>query len=196
MTLRLPELEAVEVEIQDSVGETNRRREPVSVRFPPGQSWPEVLADLDTSLSDEPAQLWQYYESVGVKANIAAAASGSADAVEDARRANALIAEAAARAIAAIPIESTSEEHLAVIGSVVSAFSEISAYPLYVTDDTRLLMVQTLELLVQRANAVEIRSSDPLFVKDFVVLLGNLLDSTSEGGQAAASRRRLQTAAD
>ena len=37
-------------------------------------------------------------------------------------------------------------------------------------------MVQTLESLVQRENAVEILSSDPLFVKDFVVLLGNLLD--------------------
>ena len=82
------------------------------------------------------------------------------------------------------------------IGSAVNAFSEMSAYPLYVTEDTRLLMVQTLEVLVLRANAVKILSSDPLFVKDFVVLLGNLLDSTSEGGQAAASRRRLQTAAD
>ena len=36
LTLRLPELEAVEVEIQDSVGEINRRREPVIVRVPPG----------------------------------------------------------------------------------------------------------------------------------------------------------------
>ena len=68
------------------------------------------------------------------------------------------------------------------IGSVVNVISEISAYPLYATEDTRLLMVQTLEILVIRANAVETLSSDPLFVKDFVVLLGNLLDSTSEGG--------------
>ena len=61
LTLRLPELEAVEVEIQDSVGEINRRREPVIVRVPPGQErWAEVLEDLETSLSDEPAQLWQY----------------------------------------------------------------------------------------------------------------------------------------
>ena len=52
-------------------------------------------------------------------------------------------------------------------------------------------MVQTLENLVQRANAVEILSGGPLFVKDFVVLLGNLVDSTSEGGQVAATRRRL-----
>ena len=93
MTLRLPELEAVEVEIQDSVGEINRRREPVIVRVPPGQeSWVEVLEDLETSLSDEPAQLWQYYQFVGLKANLEAATSGS---IEDARIANAFIAEAA-----------------------------------------------------------------------------------------------------
>ena len=61
LTLRLPELEAVEVEIQDSVGEINRRREPVFVRVPPGQElWAEVLVDLESSLSAEPAQLWQY----------------------------------------------------------------------------------------------------------------------------------------
>ena len=80
----------MEVEIQDSVGETNRRREPVSVRVPPGQeSWTEVLVDLETSLSSEPEQLWQYYDFVGLKVNLAAADipagdSGSAEAIEDA----------------------------------------------------------------------------------------------------------------
>ena len=119
----MPELEAVEVEIQDSMGEINRRRESVSVRVPPGQqSWMSVLKDLETSLAGEPAQLWQYYQFIGLKANILAEGSGSEDAAADARQVNAFIAEAASRAIARIPPESATEEDLAVIGSVINAF--------------------------------------------------------------------------
>lgn len=91
-----------------------------------------------------------------------------------------------------IATSSVSAENLALIRLVVLSFKRISEYPDYMSEEVHSNIIQVMDDLMERTNALEIAFLDSFFAENMITVIGNLLEvgSIENGSQSESVTRR------